>query len=128
MLSEIKARPDIYESKKDHGNCHDLVSYKEEEEGGQTHIVRRMRGEEAVVFLAISARDGEHETQLLNIAWPWAAHEGLDDEVADACRQCETYADGTDTHQSLTIVGVAVDNQIQERYEEGHPHQRVGET
>ena len=128
MLSEVKARPYIYEGKKYHGNCHDLVSYKEEEEGGKTHIVRRMRGEEAVVLLAIATRDGEHETQFLNITRPRATYERFDDEVADACRQCETHADGTDTHESLTIVGVAVNNQIQERYKERYPYQRVGKT
>ena len=128
MLSEVQTRPDIYEGKKDHGNGHDLFSHKEEEEGGKTHVVRRMRGEEAEVLLAIAAGDGEHETQFLYIARPRAAYERFDDEVADACRQCETYANGTDTHESLTIVGVAVNNQIQERYEKRHPHQRVGET
>ena len=112
MLPEIEARPDIDKSKENHGNCHDFFSYKEEEEGGQSHIVRRMGGEKAIVLLAISTGYMEHEAQLFHITRSYSAYKRLYDEIADSCRQCETHAYGTDTYQSLTTVGMVVKNQI----------------
>ena len=70
----------------------------------------------------------EHESQFLYITWPYTAYERFDDEIADSCRQCETHAYGTDTYQSLTIVGMVVKNQIQECHKERYPQQRIGEA